>query len=46
MSNKLYLFAFKDPFLEVGICLSYLYNKDNNVIYNFDSKEFVYRTVV
>ena len=46
MSNKLYLFAFKDLFLEVGICLSYLYNKDNNVIYNFNFKEFVYRTVV
>lgn len=46
MSNKLYLFCLQSPFLEVGICLSYLYNKNNNVIYNFDSKEFVYRTVV
>lgn len=37
MSNKPYFFAFKNPFLKVGICLSFFYNKDNNVTDNFDS---------
>lgn len=36
MFNKPYLFAFKNPPFEVGICVSCIYCESYNVIYKFD----------